>query len=91
MKGILHKRIALLFVAILFILALIPAYYPPEDEALRNDGPFSRAYGLLFAAVCPVYFFDHNLCWVETSSPHKKIGILPKAHSSSSETRAPPA
>ncbi|MDA8423993.1 MAG: hypothetical protein M0Z89_11730 [Nitrospiraceae bacterium] len=91
MKGIIQKRIALLFVAILFILALVPAYYPLEDEALRNDGSFSSVYGLLFAAVSPVYFFDHDLCWTETSPPQKNIGILPKVLFSSSETRAPPA
>jgi hypothetical protein len=91
MKGIIQKRIALLFVAILFVLALVPAYYPLEDEAQRNDGTFSSAYGLLFAAVNPVLFFDHDLCWIETLPPQKNISTLPKVLFSSSETRAPPA
>ncbi len=91
MKGVIQKRIALLFVAILIILALVPAYYPLEDEALRSDGSFSSVYGLLFAAISPVYFFDHDLCWIETSPPQKNVGALPKVLFFSSETRAPPA
>ncbi len=43
MKGITQKRIALLFVAMLFVLAVAPAFYPIEDDAGREDSFFSRA------------------------------------------------
>ena len=91
MKKNIRERIALLFLAVLFILALVPAYYPLEDVALQNDSLVSRAYGLLFAAISPVYSFDYEQCCVETSSPLKKIGALPTVLSFSTETRAPPA
>ena len=91
MKGIMQKRIALLFVAILFFLALVPAYYPLEDETLHSDGSFCSVYGQLFAAENAFYFFDHDVCWIETSPPPENISILPKALFSPTETRAPPA
>ena len=91
MKGITQKRIALLFVAVLFILALIPVFYPVEDETLRNDCPFCKAYNQLFAASNAFYEFDPNFCWIRTSSSLEISCNLPKALPSSTETRAPPA
>lgn len=91
MSGITQKRIALLFVAVLFLLALVPAYYPVDDETLRKDCPFCTAYDQLFTATNAYYGLDHELYQIEASAT---LGIpynLPKALPSAKESRAPPA
>ena len=91
MQGIMQKRIALFFVVLLFLLALVPAYYPAEDEALHGDSSFSKAYAQVFAAENTFYFLDHDFSLVETVPLPKTTGCLPIVLFSSSETRAPPA
>ncbi len=86
-----QKRIALLFLAVLFILALIPAFYPAEDEAPRRDCPFCNAYGQLLTALNIFFDFRHEFCWSKTSTSLEIACQLPNALPSSSETRAPPA
>ncbi len=91
MKWTRQKRIALLFVAILFILALIPAFYPVEDEALSKDCAFCNAYDQLFTTSNAFYDFEHNLCWIKTPPSFVIPCNLPKPLPSTAETRAPPA
>ena len=91
MTGIMQKRIALLFVAILFLLALVPAYYPVDDETLRKDCPFCNAYDQLFTATNAYYGFDHDLYPIESSVSLRISCNLPKALPSAKESRAPPA
>jgi hypothetical protein len=91
MSGIMQKRIALFFVAVLFLLALVPAYYPVDDEALRKDSPFCNAYDQLFSATNAYYWFGHDLYRIETSTTPGTSCSLPKAFASAKESRAPPA
>ncbi len=86
-----HKRIAFLFLTVLFIMALVPAFYPAEDEAPRRDCPFCSAYGQLLTALNTFFDFGHDLCWTRTSASLEIACNLPNSLPSSSETRAPPA
>lgn len=91
MTGTIQKRIALLFVAVLFMLSLVPAYYSIDDETLRKDCPFCNAYDQLFTATNAYHGLYHDLRQVETPV---SLGIpynLPKALPSAKESRAPPA
>jgi hypothetical protein len=90
MKGLMQKRIALLFVAILFVLALIPAFYPVEDDALPKDSAVYRAYGQVYTAVTDAFHFDCNLSWTRNSSTLDTSWNLPNVLPSSAEPRAPP-
>jgi hypothetical protein len=91
MKLSVRKRITILLVSTLFLLALFPAFYPLEDEALRENGFFSKSYGQLFAAIIAFYDFGFNLCSLTTASSLEIPCVLPNALPASSETRAPPA
>ncbi len=86
-----HKRITSLLVFTLFLFALIPAFYPVDDDSLRENGLFSNSYGQIFTAVIAFYDFGVNLCSVTTASSLEISCILPNALPASSETRAPPA
>ncbi len=91
MYGIIQKRIALFFVAVLFLLSLVPAYCPADDESLHKDCPFCNAYDQLFSATNAYYTFDHDLSQIETSVSPGTSCNLPKAFPSAKENRAPPA
>ena len=91
MKGMMQKRIALLFVAILFILAIIPAFYPVEDESLSKDSPAYRAYGQLSAAFTIAHDFDGKPGWTRIASKLDTSLTLPSILPSTAESRAPPA
>jgi hypothetical protein len=91
MHKMMQKRIALLFVLVFLFLALIPAFYPVEDEVLAKDSLVCRVYTQLFALVDTAYNFDSNLGWTKTSSMLITLWILPNVLSSTAETRAPPA
>jgi hypothetical protein len=86
-----QRRIALLFVAILLILAVVPAYYPVEDETLRKDCPFCNAYDQLFTATNVYYGIYHDFRRIETSVSPGIPCNLPKPLPSAAESRAPPA
>ncbi len=86
-----QKRIAILFIVILFILALVPAFHLFEDEALQKNCPFCNAYDQLFTASNAFYQFDGNVYWIKTSSSQEILHSLPKTFLSPAETRAPPA
>ena len=91
MKGMTQKRIALLIVAILFFLALVPAFYPVEDE-VSSKGSFAYSvYSQLFTAFNITYDFDCHLGWTRNFSTLDASWFLPSVLHSSSETRAPPA
>ncbi len=90
MKGITDKKIALFFVAVLFVLALIPAFHPFENETAGGNCPFCSAYGLLFALSNIYYDFGQSDAWIRTSSVVETSLNLPYTLPYSSETRAPP-
>jgi hypothetical protein len=86
-----QKAIALFFVVVFFILALIPAFYPVEDDVLRPDCPFCKTYNQLFSVLTSPSAVDHEISW---GKPFVDLGyslILPQVLLSPSESRAPPA
>ncbi len=91
MRIILRKRTALLFVSLLFVIALIPAFHWAADNGLGEDCPVCRAYGQLFSISSPFTNIDLGLFWTRISSLIVIACILPNALPSSSESRAPPA
>lgn len=91
MKIILRKRAALLFISLLFVIALIPAFHWAEDDGLGEDCSVCRAYGQLFSITSPFTNIDLGLYWTRISSSIDIACILPNALPDSSESRAPPA
>ncbi len=91
MKRTPQKKIALLFVVLLFFLALVPAFYPVEDECLLKDSSVSRAYSHLYAALNIPYGFDCHLGWIRRPLAINASWSLPNVFYLSTETRAPPA
>ncbi len=92
MRIILRKRTALLFVSLLFVIALIPAFHwAADDGRLGEDCPVCRAYGQLFSIDSAFVNIDLSLFWVRISSSIDIACILTNALPSSSESRAPPA
>jgi len=86
-----QKRIALLFVVVLFFLALIPAFYSVEDEILSKGSSAFSAYSQLYTAFNIAYDFDCHLGWTRSYSTLDTSWHLPSVLHSSTETRAPPA
>ncbi len=87
-----QKRFALLFIVFIFALALVPAnYYPPGDEALRQNSSLCDINGQLFAAAGTFYDFDHNHGWTGISLSLVISYRLPQNIPSVPDTRAPPA
>lgn len=91
MKIILRKRAALLFISLLFVVALIPAFHWAVDDGLGEDCSVCRVYGQLFFVSSPFTSIDLSLFWTRISSSIEIACILPNALPSSSESRAPPA
>jgi len=90
-KSVTQKRIALLFVALLFILAVIPAFYPVEDETGGANCPFCKAYGQLFTAFTAFSGIDLSVSGETTSSTLVIFSALPQPFVAAAEPRAPPA
>ncbi len=87
-----QKRLSLAILILIFTCALYPAYYPPDDEALRQSSTFTDIYGqLLFGLINPFCDFSHNLAWGRAyhavAGPTEFHQNIP----TSLETRAPPA
>ena len=61
------KRLALFFLALIFILTLVPAYYPPDDEALRQNSSLCDIYSQLFTATGTFCDFNHPPGWTGVS------------------------
>ncbi len=91
MKIILRKRAALLFISLLFVIALIPAFHWAEDDGLGENCSVCRTYGQLFSISSPFTNIDLGLFWIRISSSIEIVCILPNALPFSSESRAPPA
>jgi ABC-type uncharacterized transport system permease subunit len=91
MRGMMQKRIAFLFVVVLLFVALVPAFYPFEDEALLKDTPAYRAYSQLYTAFNIAFDFDCHVGWTRNSSTFGAVWYVPSVFHSSTETRAPPA
>jgi hypothetical protein len=81
-----NKRV-LCFVAVFFILALISAVYPAEDQLLGK----SDSFGQPAVVIHPLSHVDLGLCLIRTSAPPDIFLSIPNNVASFAETRAPPA
>ncbi len=86
MKGMVQKKRVLSFVAVLFILALISASFPADDQLLGKSGSFDHP-----AVINRLSHIDLGLCLIKTSALFKIPFTVPKDEASSGATRAPPA
>ncbi len=86
MKGIAQSKSILSFVAVFFILALISASFPADDQLLGKSGSLDQP-----AVLHPLSPVDLGLCLIGISAPHEIPFTLPKDAASFGETRAPPA
>ncbi len=87
-----QKRLSLAILILIFTCALYPAYYPPDDEALRQNSTFTDIYSqLLFGVTNPFYDFSHNLAWVRAYHAVAGPTDLHQNIPASLEIRAPPA
>ncbi len=85
-----QKKIAILFVGIIFCLALIPALYPADYDAQLRDSSIYRAYNQLYTVFNMTLDLDHRLCWTKNSPTLKISLIFPNDLNASAENRAPP-
>jgi len=89
---IMQKRLSLILLILIFTLALFPAYYPPDDDALRQSSMLTDIYNqLLFGVTNTFYEFSHDLTWVRAYHSAAGPTGLHQNITSSLETRAPPA
>ncbi len=86
-----HKRLALLFIALIFFLTLVPAYYPPDDEALRQNPSLSDVIIQPFTTTGIFSDFKQHQNWTGVSLSWDIFYHLPQYTPSSTGTRAPPA
>ncbi len=86
-----QKRLVLLFIALLFILALVPAYYAPDDEALRQSSSLCDICSQPFTATGTFHDLNPARNWTGISLPWVVAYRLPLDLPSSGGTRAPPA
>ncbi len=87
-----QKRLSLVLLILICAPAFFVAYYPPDDEALRQSSTLADIYSqLLFGLSNPVYDSSHNLTWERAYHPDVRPSGLHPHILSSLETRAPPA
>jgi hypothetical protein len=87
MKGSAQNRSVLSFLALFFILALISAFHPVENDIPGKNSPFGQPA----VAISP--FSDINLSpfLIRAAAPLETPLNLPDGRPSAEQTRAPPA
>ncbi len=91
MRELYQKRIALLCVAVLIVLGLIPAFCPPENETLKKDCPFCKTLDQLVSGLNPTADVHAHLGCIKAPVSLGALRSLPIVLISTPETRAPPA
>jgi hypothetical protein len=86
-----HKRLVLLVITLIVVLALIPAHYPPDDEALRQPTSLSDLSPQLFTVTGTFPAFDHHQDWTGVLLSLEIYYCLPQNIVLPAATRAPPA
>lgn len=86
-----QKNFALLLIAFIVFFEFVPAYYAPDDEALRQNSSLSDVYSQLFTSTGTFSDIIHTQAWTGVSLSWNISYILPQYVPSSSATRAPPA
>jgi len=86
-----NRRLVFLFVFFIFILIFGPAYYPTNDDLLRQNFPLCDAYNQPSIATGAFFGFNHDQFWTGDSLSWDIAYRLPQYIPSSRGTRAPPA
>jgi hypothetical protein len=86
-----QKRLALILIALIVVLTFVPAYYPPDDEALRQTTSLNDVHGLLFTVNGTFSDFDRHRCWTGVTLSLNIFYQLLQNVFSPTGTRAPPA
>jgi hypothetical protein len=86
-----QKRLVVIFIAVLFIIAIVPALYQPADATPRKSSSYGDAYDQLFTAAYTPNDLNYRQSWIRVFNSFETSYNLPKALPSSAETRAPPA
>ncbi len=86
-----QKPLSFALLIFVFASALFPAYYSPDDEALRQGPTFNDVYQQVhFGVAGPVYDISHDLAWRRACSFAAGPTDLHQQLASSLENRAPP-
>ncbi len=85
-----QKRFALLLIAFIVLFTFVPAYYPSDDEVLRQNSSLSDVLSQLFTATGTFSDFNHQ-DWTGVSLSWDISYRLPQYTPSSTGTRAPSA
>ena len=86
-----QKRLALIIFTLIVAHTLVPAYYSPADEALRQITSLSDVYTQLFTVTDAFYNIDHYQGLTGVSLSLDIFYNLTLNVVSSTGTRAPPA
>jgi hypothetical protein len=86
-----QKRLVLLVITLIVVLALVPAYFPPDDEALRQTTSFSDLSTQFFTVTGVFSALDHHQDWTGESLSLDIFYCLPQNVVLPTATRAPPA
>jgi hypothetical protein len=85
-----QKSFAFLLIACMVCFTLVPAYYPPGDEALRQTSTFSDVYSQFFTSSSAISDFSNAQAWTGISLSWNVSFVFPQYVPSSPATRAPP-
>jgi hypothetical protein len=85
-----QKRLVFLFLAILLLLALVPAYYATDDDALQQNTSYYDVFGHSLSSAGVVHDVNHSPSWTGLSLSWDIFYHLPQHVPSKRGTRAPP-
>jgi len=85
-----HKRLAVVFMAVLLIAVFAPVLSQLNDEITRKSTPGCDAYDQFSAAMHVSDVFNYRQPWLRSPAVPEIPYHLPSKNPSSSETRAPP-
>jgi hypothetical protein len=86
-----QKRIIMVLLAALFLIAFVPALGQPADAAYQKACPGCDTYDQLMALVNVSHDFDGLQFWFGATASLEIPYQLPIALPASADTRAPPA
>ena len=84
------KRLFIIFIALLFIIAFVPALEQPADASLIKANPIYDAYDQFVALTNTSHDFGDQHSWFRAFVSLELPYTLPSALPASSDPRAPP-
>jgi len=90
-RFIMEKRLTIICIIALFIIAFVSAFDQPADASLRKASLGCDVYDQLIALINTSQDFDGQQLWIRTTASLEIPYTLPIALSASSDPRAPPA